>query len=270
MEYLNIIILAVIQGVTEFLPVSSSGHLILAPLVFNFPDQGLALDAILHLATLLAILIFFRADLWKLAVALFTPGGDPAMRRVAWSILLACFPAGIAGLLWGDVIEARFRNPNLVAVNMMVWSFVFLAADRRAGRQAKPIDRIEEISPGKILFVGLAQAFALVPGTSRSGVTLAAGLFGQLSQTTAARLSFLMGAPIILAAGLYKTAALLTASAPHAAFGLGPILVGFTVTFLLGYLSINLLFRIVSRAGLLPFIVYRILLSVLILFFYNV
>jgi len=269
MEYFHIVILGVIQGVTEFLPVSSSGHLILAPLVFNFPDQGLALDALLHLATLLAILIFFRADLLRLAGALFS-SADPAMRRVAWSILLACFPAGIAGLLWDDVIEARFRNPSLIAVNMIVWSLVFLVADRRAGRRKKPVDRLEEISTGKILFVGLAQAFALVPGTSRSGVTMAAGLFGRLSQTAAARLSFLMGAPIILAAGLYKTAALLAAPATtHAAFGPGAILAGFAVTFLMGYLSINLLFKIVSRAGLLPFIVYRVLLSALILLFYN-
>ncbi|MFQ5717303.1 MAG: undecaprenyl-diphosphate phosphatase, partial [Nitrospinales bacterium] len=162
MEYWQIIVLGVIQGVTEFLPVSSSGHLILAPAVFNFADQGLALDAVLHLATLLAVIIFFRTDLLKLGVSLFKPGADADYRRVAWSILLACFPAGCAGLLWGDLIETRFRDPKLVAINLLVWSFVFLAADRQSRKGGKKIDQIGDIRPGPILWVGLAQAFALL------------------------------------------------------------------------------------------------------------
>lgn len=268
MEYWQIIVLGVIQGITEFLPVSSSGHLILAPMVFNFADQGLALDAVLHLATLLAVIIFFKTDLLKLGVSLFKPGADAGYRRVAWSILLACFPAGFAGLLWGDLIETRFRDPKLVAINLLVWSFVFLAADRQSRKPGKKIDQIADIRPGPILWVGLAQAFALLPGTSRSGVTMAAGLFGNLSRTAAAKFSFLLGTPIIFAAGLHKMASLMAAPAGSLAVTPGQFLAGFMTSFVFGYFSIKVLLKIVSRLGLMPFIIYRILLSLLILAVY--
>lgn len=269
MEYWHIIILGVVQGITEFLPISSSGHLILVPWVFNFEDQGLALDAILHLATLLAIIIFFRADLLKLAASLFSArDGDAAYRRVAWSILVACLPAGIVGLLWKDFIERELRNPDQVAVNLMLWSFVFLIADRQSAKRKNEIDEIGEISPGKIIFVGFAQAFALLPGTSRSGITIAAGLFGKLSKTTATRLSFLLGAPIIFAAGVHNLAILMASPAELLTFTLDQLLAGFIVAFIFGYWSIRLLFKIVARVGLLPFIVYRIALSLFILAVY--
>ena len=163
---------------------------------------------------------FFKTDLVRLATALFDRSRDPDSWRIAWSILLASFPAGIAGLLWGDIIETRFRDPNLVAVNLLVWSFVFLAADRLAAKRKDVITRIEEIRPGHIIFIGFAQALALIPGTSRSGISIAAGLFSKLSQTASARFSFLLGAPIICAAGLHKAVGLFTAPTLPMAFSI--------------------------------------------------
>lgn len=269
MEYWQIIILGILQGITEFLPISSSGHLILAPVVFNFKDQGLAMDAMLHLATLFAIIIFFKNDLLKLVASLFRSDADPAYRRVAWSIVLATFPAGIAGLLWGKYIENNFRSPTLVGTSLLFWSCVFYVANYRATKAEAPIDRIEDICFRQVLFIGFAQALALVPGTSRSGITIAAGLFGNLSQTVAARFSFLLGTPIIFAAGAYKCLHILKSPAEAQIFTIGQLAMGFVVTFVFGYFSIKVLLKIVSKMGLMPFIVYRIVLSLFILLFYS-
>ncbi len=267
METIQIIILSIIQGITEFLPVSSSGHLILAPLVFDFQDQGLALDAILHLGTLLAILIYFRADLSKLSFSLFDKNADPATRRIAYSILLASVPAGLVGLFGKDAIESNLRSTDFVAVNLIVWSVVFLIADRYAAKRKEQGIEIQGMTLGQVMLVGVAQALALLPGTSRSGITIAAGLFTNLSHTAAARFSFLLGTPIIMAAGLHSLASWLTHPDQHVAYNSTQLGIGFLVSFGVGLISIKLLLQIVARVGLLPFIVYRILLAAAILTF---
>jgi undecaprenyl-diphosphatase len=269
MEYWQIILLGIIQGISEFLPISSSGHLILAPIVFDFPDQGLALDAILHVATLLAIIIFFKKDLINLSKGLFLKNASKDHKRVAWGIILASFPAGLAGLFLGDFIENNLRNPTFVAYSLLFWSFIFLAADRFGKRAIAPKKDIESLSIKQILIVGFAQMLALLPGTSRSGITIAAGLLGNISKITAARFSFLLGAPIILAAGLLKMWHLIsepTISIPYLPVQLA---LGFIVSFAVGYLSIKLLLGILEKAGLLPFIIYRIILSLAILIHQN-
>ncbi|MCH8157395.1 MAG: undecaprenyl-diphosphate phosphatase [Nitrospinae bacterium] len=266
MSYFEIIILGIIQGLTEFLPISSSGHLILAPALLGFEDQGLALDAILHLGTLFAIIIFFRDDLSKLVRGLFDRASDPDYHRLAWHIVWASFPAGLIGLFFGDVIEHELRSPIFVAWNLLFWSMVLLAADRYAAKQESPIEDVRRMSLGQVLFIGYAQAIALLPGTSRSGITIAGGLFTHLSPTTAARFSFLLGAPIILAAGAHKMVYFMSDPAANSLQLSWPQLgVGLLVSFVVGYFSIKLLLGIVSRLGLLPFIVYRILLGVFIL-----
>ena len=267
MDLLQVIILGIIQGLTEFLPVSSSGHLVLAPALFDFEDQGLALDAILHLGTLLAIIIFFRDDLSKLARGLFDRTRDPAHHRLVWYIIWASFPAGLVGLFFGDVIEHELRNPTFVAWNLLVWSLVFLVADRYAAKQKPAAEGMHSLSLGQVLFIGCAQAIALLPGTSRSGITIAGGLFTHLSQTTAARFSFLLGTPIILTAGIHKMVHFLSSPANSHTFSALQLAIGLLVSFAVGYLSIKLLLKIVSRAGLIPFIVYRILLGIFILAF---
>ncbi len=266
MDIIQAILLGLIQGLTEFLPISSSGHLILAPILFGFEDQGLAMDVMLHLATLLAIFIFFRDDLLKLLKGLLGIGQDDDYRRLAWCIVIASFPAGIAGLLLADWIEANLRNATFVACNLIFWSLVFFVADRYA--RNKKDGPMEKMGWKPILFIGFAQALALLPGTSRSGITIAAGLFSKLSPVNAARFSFLLGAPIILAAGLHET--LSSIKNPEALLFSGmELFVAFTVAFLSGYLAIQMLLKIVAKVGLLPFIIYRIALAVFILIFYS-
>ena len=268
MELLQAILLGLIQGLTEFLPVSSSGHLILVPHFMGLEDQGLAMDAILHLATVFAIIIYFRKDLSKLLISLLVNKKDDPYRSLAWSIIAASFPAGLAGLFLGDWLEANLRSPTFVAGNLMFWSIVFFVADRISTKKEAVSDELIQLGWRKILFIGFAQAIALLPGTSRSGVTITAGLFSRLSQPAAARFSFLLGTPIILAAGLHKTAPLLLGqTSNNFLFTYFELFAGFLVAFGVGYLSIKWLLAIVSKVGLMPFIVYRIVLAGFILVF---
>ena len=265
MELIQIIILGVIQGLTEFLPVSSSGHLILTPLVFNFNDQGLALDAILHLGTLIAIIIFFKKDLLEIFKGLFDRERDT--HRIAWCIMAASLPAGLIGLFFAEWIESNLRSPTFVAINLLIWSAVFYIADRSAKKENQ--SELKELKFSQIFFIGCAQAIALLPGTSRSGITIAAGLFGNLNHTTATRFSFLLGAPIIFAAGMHKLISFI--SQPNALQGYTHLhlIVGLGVSFLVGLLAIKLLLKIVEKVGLLPFIIYRVILAVAILIYYH-
>jgi len=265
MELIQIIILGIIQGLTEFLPVSSSGHLILTPLVFNFNDQGLALDAILHLGTLMAIIIFFKKDLLDILKGLFDRERDTHL--IAWWIMAASLPAGLVGLFFAEWIESNLRSPTFVAINLLIWSSVFYIADRSAKRESQL--ELKELKFSQIFFIGCAQAIALLPGTSRSGVTIAAGLFGNLNHTAATRFSFLLGAPIIFAAGMHKLIAFISHPNAIQDYTHLHLIVGLGVSFLVGLLAIKLLLKIVEKVGLLPFIIYRVILAVGILIYYH-
>ena len=268
MEMIQIIVLGIIQGLTEFLPVSSSGHLILTPFLLNFSDQGLALDAILHLGTLLAILIYFKNDLLDIFTGLFDKKKDT--HRLAWSILLASLPAGIIGFFTANWIESSLRSPSFVGVNLLFWSLVFYFADRFTNKnQEISKTNLSKLSLSQILFIGCAQAIALLPGTSRSGITIAAGLFSNLDHVAATRFSFLLGAPIIFVAGMHKLITLVSGPSTITSYTNLHLLVGLTVSFLVGLLAINLLLKIVEKVGLVPFIIYRVLLATAILFYYN-
>lgn len=268
MENLQAILLGLIQGLTEFLPVSSSGHLILVPILFDYEDQGLAMDAILHLATGLAIIIFFRADLWQLLRALFNRRLYPDHHRVAWGILAATVPAGVLGLSMGDWIEANLRSATFVGANLMFWSFVFWWADRGASRQDGGDAELTKLTFRQVFLIGCAQAIALFPGTSRSGITIAAGLFMSLSQPAAARFAFLLGTPAILAAGLHKSVSVITSPQQELIFSNGQMMLAFAIAFVSGYLAIKLLLKVVSRVGLMPFIIYRLILAAVLLALY--
>ena len=270
MEYLQIILLSIIQGLTEFLPISSSGHLILAPLLLEFEDQGLALDAILHLGTLFAIILYFRHDLSKLLHSLIDRQADPATRRLAISILLASFPAGIIGLFGMAYIEANARVPQFIALNLLVWSLVFFIADRYTGNRKPPTSDLPDLSLGQVMLIGFAQAIALLPGTSRSGITIAAGLFSNLSHTQAARFSFLLGTPIIMAAGLHSLVSWISHPDAHHGYNNPQLGIGFLVSFAVGYLAIKLLLKIVAKVGLLPFIIYRVALAIFLLGYFGI
>ena len=267
MEMLQIIVLGIIQGLTEFLPVSSSGHLILAPLLLNFDDQGLALDAILHLGTLMAIFIFFKNDLLEIFQGLFDK--EKESHRLAWSIIAASLPAGLVGFFFMDWIETSLRSPTFVAINLLTWSVVFYMADRSAKNHNQTQSNLLELSPLKIFFIGCAQAIALLPGTSRSGITIAAGLISNLNPVTATRFSFLLGSPIIFAAGLHKLITFISQPTDLQNYTHFHLMVGLTVSFLVGLIAIKLLLKVIEKVGLLPFIVYRIVLATAILIFYQ-
>lgn len=268
MEFFQIILLSIIQGLTEFLPISSSGHLILAPIVFNFEDQGLALDAILHLGTLMAILIFFRKELIDLTRGLFDRQGSPETHHLAWSIILASFPAGLIGLFCGEWIESSLRSPTFVGGNLLFWSLIFMVADRYGSKNGDPNTELNRLSLRQVFFIGCAQAIALLPGTSRSGITISAGLFNNLSHTAATRFSFLLGAPIIFAAGMHKLMQFISAPASEQTYSNLHLVIGMGISFLVGLMAIQLLLKIVARVGLLPFIIYRVILAGGILLYY--
>lgn len=270
MEFFQIVLLSIIQGLTEFLPISSSGHLILAPIIFDFKDQGLALDAILHLGTLLAIIVFFRKELLNLTRGLFDRHSSPKDHHLARCIIFASFPAGLLGLFGGEWIESHLRSSTFVGYNLLFWSLFFLVADRyhSNSRTSGTEMELNRLSLRQVLFVGCAQAIALLPGTSRSGITIAAGLFTNLSHTSATRFSFLLGTPIIFAAGMHKLLQFITQPVPEQTYSILHLLIGMGISFLVGLLAIKILLKIVGSVGLLPFIIYRLILASSIIYYY--
>ena len=259
MTPLHAVVLGLVQGATEFLPVSSSGHLILVPWLFGWPDQGLAFDASTHLGTGLALLVYFAGDLWRLANGILE--GRAADWRLAVAVVLGTIPAGIAGLALQHVVERELRSVTVIAVSTLVWALVLWWADRRAARNT--VHDLREVGIGRALVVGLAQPLALIPGTSRSGVTLSAGLFSGLDRATAARFAFLLGLPITMAAGLLECVHLLR----HGVTGIGfdALTIGVGTSFVAGLAAIWFLVRYLQRRTLLVFVVYRIALGLAIL-----
>lgn len=264
MSYAQAVVLGLVQGLTEFLPVSSSGHLILVPRVFGWPDQGLAVDAALHLGTLAALIAYFRGELIGLLVGTVS-------RRLGVVVVLATIPAGLAALTFGKFIEGNLRWPMLIAFTTAFWGIVMLVADRRASRspdaasspaRLAPRDPLERVGWGQGLAVGVTQALALIPGTSRSGITITTGLFTGLDRATAARYSFLLGIPITAAAGLKKTAELALGGLPTGEGG--PLTVAVLVSFVSGWFSVWFLVNYLKRRSLTPFVVYRVALAALI------
>lgn len=266
MDAIQAIVLAIVQGLSEFLPISSSGHLILVPHAFGWPDQGLAFDVAVHVGTLAAVLGYFRRELLAMAGAWFgslagrglTPDG-----RLAWCIVLGTIPVGIVGLLFNDLIESMLRNPLFVAgtlalFGVLMWLADWLGAERR-----------DEQSIGwrDALLIGCAQALALMPGTSRSGVTMTMGRALGLTRPAAARFSFLLAVPGIAMAGGYELLQLLTGPGDGADWGL--MALGAVVAAVTGYLCIHGLLRIIARIGLWPFTLYRLMIATLIVLMFT-
>lgn len=257
MDWLQAIVLALVQGLTEILPISSSGHLVLVPYFLGWPDQGLAFDVALHVGTLFAVLLYFRrevADMLRAWGGSLT--GRPLDRdsRLAWKLVTATIPAALAGLLFSDLIEQHLRSPQVIVCTLIGFGLLLGYADwRNRGQRTE-----YEIGWGGALLIGCAQALALVPGTSRSGITMTAGRLLGLSRTGAARFSFLMSIPVIGLAGSYKLLQLATGTAevPWALMGSGMV-----VAFASTLASIHLLMAMVQRYGFLPFVIYRLLLG---------
>lgn len=250
------------QGLTEFLPVSSSAHLRIFPTLFGWGDPGAAFTAVTQLGTLAAVIIFFARDLVRIAVtwgrSLVTPSlrSDPDA-RMGWYILLGTLPIGVLGLLFETQIDTVARDLRLIAAMLILLGGVLWFADR-SGEQRK---ETEHLTLRDGLVFGFAQALALVPGVSRSGATISAGLLLGYTRTAAARYSFLLSVPAILASGLFKLSDISAGDGP----GLVPTLIATLVAFASGYASIAWLLRYVGRNSYRPFVVYRVLLGVSVL-----
>ncbi len=262
MTTIQIIVLAVVQGLTEFLPISSSGHLVLVPYLVEWSDQGLAFDVAVHFGSLLAVVVFFRDDIaGLLRGGAQILGGDMRSPQayMAIAIALGTVPAAAAGLLFASWIEANLRDPSIVVYTLAGYGVLMALADRYARRDKS----ISEVRIRDALVIGVAQALSLVPGTSRSGVTITAGRLLGFERQDAARFSFLLSAPVILLATVYKGAELVLGEAPVA---WSELALGVVVSAIVAYLSIEFFMRFVTRIGLAPFAIYRLLLAAVIVY----
>lgn len=261
MDIVHLIILSLIQGITEFLPISSSAHLILLPHLFHWQDQGLSFDVVLHLGTLMAVIIYFWQELSLLIKSLFNIKGDYFSHyenRLCFGILLATIPVVLAGFLFNEYIETTLRSPKIIAFGTIFFGAILILAEyvgtqRRALKQLKWYD---------ILVIGLLQALALIPGTSRSGITMTGGLFTGLTKEATARFSFLLSIPVIILATLHELLKFHTFILPWQDY-----LLGFLISFLSAYAVIYLFLKTIARIGFLPFFVYRLILGIIILLF---
>jgi undecaprenyl-diphosphatase len=263
MTLIQIIVLALIQGLTEFLPVSSSAHLILGSKVFGWPDQGLVFDVATHLGTLVAVFIYFRHELLGMMMAWMGPAvTDTDRQRRAMTIYLAVasIPALLAGALLHDAVELHLRDVQVIAWATIGFGLLLWIADARSPRDGG----LDRINLRAAILIGLAQALALIPGTSRSGVTITAGRFLGLSPQAAAKFSFLLAIPIIGAAGSYGALRVLSGDADinWTEFALAMLL-----SALAGWVCIAAFLALLKRIGLMPFVIYRLALGVVLLWF---
>lgn len=259
MTILQALILGVVQGITEFLPVSSSGHLILIPELFGWEAQSLAFDAMIHVATLAAIVVALWSELSQIGRAMLSKKPSE-WKRLGLLICAATIPVVLAGLLFKGVIETQLRSPYVVAISLAVWGVVLYAVDR--GVKKRSVDSVQKINWRTILWIGFAQAIALIPGTSRSGITITAGLFMGLNRETAARFSFLLGIPAIALAGASAGFDLYRGVVD---INLLPLAVGFLAAFVTGILTIQFLLALMKRSSYAPFAIYRVILAIFIL-----
>ncbi|MFK8052983.1 MAG: undecaprenyl-diphosphate phosphatase [Woeseiaceae bacterium] len=265
MTLLEIIVLAIVQGLTEFLPISSSGHLILAPAFLGWGDQGLAFDVAVHVGTLAAVVWFFRADIGSMINGFFrqwrsdVTNEQRTQARLAWFIILATIPVGIVGILFRDFIEASLRSPAVIAATTAGFGILLYLADRFGNKSRK----VDAMRWPDALLVGVAQAMALIPGTSRSGVTMTAAMALGLTATAAARFSFLLSIPVIVLAGGLEAIKL---ARSDLAIDWGTLAIGAVLSAVVAYLTIKYFMKFIARIGMLPFMLYRLALAALIVY----
>ena len=262
MRAVEAIVLGVVQGLTEFLPISSTAHLRILPALLGWDDPGAAFTAVTQLGTTAAVVAHFAPDLVRIARAWLAGLRHPRARRdldarMGWYIGLGTLPIAAFGVVFRDAIETGARNLTLIAVALIGGGLVLFAAERR-GRRNRPL---ESLGPADGVAIGLAQATALVPGVSRSGATISAGLFLGLDRVAAARYSFLLSVPAVVLAGLFE---LPDIGGPGAASPFATV-VATVLAFLAGYASISFLLRLLARGSTVPFVAYRLALGALVL-----
>ena len=261
MDITQALVLAMVQGLTEFLPVSSSGHLILVPVLLDWADQGLAFDVAVHVGTLLAVVSYFRRELLLIVKDTFDSvfgGAHTQYSRLGWQVVFATIPVGLAGLLLGDWIENSMRDPKSIALAMIIFAPILWWADKH-NQQKRDINALNWRD---ILLIGCAQAIALLPGVSRSGMTITAALLLGLNRDAAARFSFLLAVPVIILAGSLKTVELFQSDL---SIDWGLLLMGVLVSAVVAFACIHWFLGFVRRFSMLPFSLYLLALSLLIL-----
>ena len=264
MTLIQIIVLALVQGLTEFLPISSSAHLILVPVLSDWPDQGLAFDVAVHVGTLSAVVWYFRQEVMRMTtdwVGSVRQRQQVGESRLAWAVIWGTLPVVVAGLLFHDLVDTVLRSPVVIAWATIGFGLLLWLADVVGQRQRNEHD----LNWRDVVVIGVAQALALIPGTSRSGITMTAGLFMGLTREAAARFSFLLSIPTILMAGGYKGLKLLEQSlaVDWLAMGLGIVLSALTA-----YLCIHLFLKLLERIGMFPFVLYRLVLGAVLLYLF--
>lgn len=269
MNFIQAFVLGIIQGVTEFLPISSSAHLVLTPFFFGWQipeEQIFPFDVLVQVGTLAAVIVYFRSNLWIILKEVFQglmirqPFATPSS-RLGWLLLLASLPAGIAGVLLKDVVEAAFKSPVNVAFFLIGTAALLMIAES-VGKRNRPLASLRWLDA---VWIGVGQALALFPGISRSGATISVGMARNLERPAAARFSFLMSIPIMTAAGLIGLVDLL--EIPNLASFLPVMATGFFTAAVVGYLAIHWLLGFLARRSLRPFAVYCLALAVITLIF---
>ena len=263
MTLFEIIILAIIQGITEFLPISSSAHLILPSQLLGWKDQGQAFDVAVHLGSLLAVMIYFRQDISRMLFAWLnscTGKGHNPDSRLAWWVIIGTLPAVVFGYLAKPLIEEYARSALVIAITTIGFGLLLWYADRKATLNKD----IQQLNLKSVLWIGFSQALAVIPGTSRSGITMTSALMLGFSRDSAARFSFLLSIPVILGAGLLATKDLLESSQ---AVDWTAMLMGAAFSFVSAYACIYLFLSWISRIGMLPFVIYRLVLGAVLLGF---
>ncbi len=261
LDFLQAVVLGLIQGLTEFLPISSSAHLRILPEWFGWGDPGAAFTAVIQIGTELAVLLYFRHDIWRIGTTWFKSIYRPEFRghidaRMGWYVIIGSVPIVVLGVLLKDVIERDFRNLWIIATTLIVMGLVLGVADR-LGKQDRDL---KQVGMKHAVLLGVAQSLALIPGVSRSGATISMGLFLGLKREAATRFAFLLAIPAVVGAGVFE---LKDIPKGENNYGWGPTLVATIVSFLVGYAAIAWLLKYVSTHTYTPFVIYRVSLGLL-------
>ena len=259
MDIIQTIILAIIQGLTEFLPISSSAHLILVSDLSDWSDQGIAFDVALHLGTLLAVLYYFRAEIFDMVKAKHFTSMDNAINSQLGIIVISTLPIVLVGGLFNDFVTENLRTSMVIALASIFFGIILYLADTNQQQRSQVVNLSLKLG----LIIGLFQVLALIPGTSRSGITIAAGLFLGLSRVEASRFSFLLAIPVIIAASVLQSYELLTND--QISINYMNFILGITISSFVAFLTIQWFLELVSRIGMLPFVIYRVLLGLIII-----
>lgn len=258
MTLLQAVIYGVIQGIAEFLPISSSAHLIVTPWLLGWEDPGIAFDVALHIGTLVAVVLFFWRDWVNLIINGFTKP-KTSDGKLFWYLVLATIPGALVGKLFEEQAETLFRNPALIGAMLIIMGIVLYIADR-IGRKR---DQLEEVGLKRSFLIGLSQALAIIPGVSRSGITMATGLFSGLNRESVARFSFLLSTPIIFGAGVFKLKDIINATIDTM-----PFITGVLVSAIAGIISIKFLLEYLKNKGFGIFVWYRTVLGTVLIAVY--